>query len=344
MAKPDMFEKIISIVPDIIKGIDKGYSKRETERENTKKASRDAEKEERIKSFDVVGNAVSQAMDVAQKTTHQSNKSLSQANKDMGDIAKKGMDIAEKTTSQSNENLSKIANTANDKIEKITDNHQKQLEKKDSAIEQLQNIFSQVKEFEIKEKINKELHVKIMEYAEYIQKCNLEISKVEDMIDRENQKNQKDQLELRSTEDDINYKKRKLEDLDSKFSHKIKSIEELKRENKRGAYKENKYTEIFAIKIDELKELIDDIEDEEASLLNMEKYRLETVEKLEPKLNYIEELEITVKQWKLTKNYYESTGLHSVANLQIENQDTKAINDVNVIDTSVIENSLLEKK
>ncbi|CAA6814674.1 MAG: Unknown protein, partial [uncultured Sulfurovum sp.] len=124
--------------------------------------------------------------------------------------------------------------------------------------------------------------------------------------------------------------------LQVKFSQFINSIEELKSEYK-DVLDEVRYEVTLKRKEKELFEFLDEIEVSELTLLNKELERLNRLEFFEPKQMKVKKLKIELKELEMEKSYFESMGLHKVANVQLENKKFWESASIEVVDTIEID-------
>jgi len=168
-----------------------------------------------------------------------------------------------------------------------------------------------VQSHEVIQEIDKHVRQGILAYAEGIGRYTLEIEKLKAKIEGEKQKIKEEEEVLLVLEREVGYDEKLLQRHNDTFMRKVNSLQELNSE-----YKEmidaKEYTKLFERKKHELQELEDEINALEMTLLDTELERINLLLKLEPKRNFIAELQCGLKELELEKEHFESTKLHQI--------------------------------
>lgn len=176
----------------------------------------------------------------------------------------------------------------------------------------------------------------VLEYKENIQVYNIEIEKLKNQIVLESEFCDQEEKNILIIEQELLFESKAYDKLQVKFSQFINSIEELKSEYK-DVLDEVRYEVTLKRKEKELFEFLDEIEVSELTLLNKELERLNRLEFFEPKQMKVKKLKIELKELEMEKSYFESMGLHKVANVQLENKKFWESASIEVVDTIEID-------
>ncbi|NKQ41070.1 MAG: hypothetical protein HF962_05825 [Sulfurovum sp.] len=169
--------------------------------------------------------------------------------------------------------------------------------------------------------VEKQYRDGVVAYAEGIQYYSLEIEKLKEQISMRISSIKQEEQALSNTTEELGYNQRLLARLNEQCSIKLNSIQELNSRYK-AVMELKQYHAISKQKRLELKELLNDTEELEITLLGNEMQRLNLLEKLEPKKEAISELQMKLKILELEKKHFESSKLHRI--IQPHNKKTKA--------------------
>lgn len=151
----------------------------------------------------------------------------------------------------------------------------------------------------------------ILAYAKGIRRYTLEIEKLKAQIETEKRNINTEEEVLVVLEREVGYDEKLLQKHNETFSLKINSLQELNSEYK-DMLDEAEHTRLFKRKKDELQELLDEIDELETTLLHAELEHINLLLKLEPKRNFIAELQRELRELELEKDHFESTKLHQI--------------------------------
>lgn len=220
----------------------------------------------------------------------------------------------------------------------MSDSEHTSEENKSDTVEETAKTYSltkqaeeSVKNYDVTTEIENHFRQGILAYAEGIRRYTLEIQKLKAQIDAEKKNIEKDEEVLLVLKREVGYDEKLLQKHNETFSLKINSLQELNSEYK-DMLDEAEHTKIFKRKKDELQELQDEIDELEMTLLDAELEHINLLLKLEPKRNFIAELQGELKELELEKDHFESTKLHQIP-LISQKQTLKG----ELVDTEVME-------
>jgi len=178
-------------------------------------------------------------------------------------------------------------------------------------------------------------------YIEKIQGYNIEMGKVKNSISSLEKSREKEENRLLEIQAKLNYETQLLERLNGDFLQHVKSVSELKNEYKETVDAQE-YAKLLKNKENELRSLLDEIEELEIILLNGELERLNLFSKLEPKRQNIVELKVVLRDLELEKEHFESTKIHQIAQLGFMDDKEASVNQDEVVDTIVLQDDDLK--
>ena len=176
----------------------------------------------------------------------------------------------------------------------------------------------------------------VLQYKEKIHAYNIEIEKLKNQIDLESEEYKQEEKNIFGIEHELEFENKTYDKLQVKFSQIINSIEELKSDYK-DILDEVEYERVLKRKEKELFELLDDIEISELALLNKELKYLNMLESFEPKQIALKRVKIVLKELEMEKSYFESMGLYSVSNVQLDNKSFGKEKSSEIVDTVEVE-------
>jgi len=170
-------------------------------------------------------------------------------------------------------------------------------------------------------------------YAKKIQDFTLEIEQLKSQIAQGLQEKEEEEMQLVFVKNELHHYEKLLQRLNESFSVEVKSMEELHADYKEAVEKEA-YKALYLKKKENLKNILDDIEEQENTLLNKELERLNILALLEPKRNKIRSLEELLQTEELNKQHYESTLLHQLTQTH-PIEDPKEIVEAVIMDEKI---------
>ena len=173
-------------------------------------------------------------------------------------------------------------------------------------------------------------------YAEGISRYKIEIEKLLNSIEKAVNDKQKEETELLAAEQELAIDTRLLERLQDDFMKKLHSIEELSTEYK-DVLDEAEYKKLHTGKTRDLNKVKDEIEEMEITTLNHELERINCLEILEPKRLEIDRLKESVKELELEKEHFESTKLHQLQQMGLDNHTSNNENGDELVDINIVE-------
>jgi len=175
----------------------------------------------------------------------------------------------------------------------------------------------------------------VLAYSEGINNYNLEIDKLQNLIDIEIKNKEKDEGTLLNIEQEIAIDARVLENLQDTFMQKINSIKELNIEYKE-LVDDRGYTKLLSRKTRELLQIQEELEALEITQLSHELERINSLHILEPKQKHIDSLKKNKKELILEKEHFASTKLHQLPLLGLTNTTVDLEKDDEIVDTDIV--------
>lgn len=178
-------------------------------------------------------------------------------------------------------------------------------------------------------------------YMESVRHYILHISKLKNKIKTLRDEIKPEEKMLRSLENDIIYSERVLARLNENFEKHISLFEVLDEEYSHIVEKSTQ-EKILSKKEEELRRLLDDIEELEVNLLNNELQKINLLATLEPKQAEVKQLLVQLKEVELEKEHFETTKLPSLNYLPNMTQSIIEENEEDIVDINVVEEETSE--
>ena len=170
-------------------------------------------------------------------------------------------------------------------------------------------------------------------YAKNIQDFTLQIEHFKSQIAQAMQEKEEEEVQLIFVKNELHHYEKLLQRLNESFSIEVKSMEELQCEYKEAVEKKA-YEVICSKKKELLQNILDDIEEQENTLLQKELERLNILSSLEPKRTKLKSLENHLHTLELNKQHYESTLLEELTKTS-QVKDTQEI-----VETVIMEDKI----
>ena len=170
-------------------------------------------------------------------------------------------------------------------------------------------------------------------YAKNIQDFSLQIEQCKSQIAQVMQDKEEEEMQVIFVKNELHHYEKLLQRLNESFSIEVKSMEELQSEYKEAVEKQD-YEVIYTKKKEHLKNILDDIEEEENILLQKELERLNILLYLEPKRTRLKNLESQLHTLELNKQHYEATLLQQLTQIN-PIEDIKEIVEAVIMDDKI---------
>ncbi len=175
----------------------------------------------------------------------------------------------------------------------------------------------------------------ISAYGEAIHLFNIRIEKLKSDIAVQSKIEEKVKKELFGLESIVLYKSNFFESLHQKLTEKTNLMLELMKEYK-DILPEDQYRKKIMGKKQEIVEILEEILDEENSLLHTELERLNIASECSKVSKVMEELNTQLKFLEIEKSYFEANELQKISYLNIALDEKKIENSSKLVDTEIV--------
>lgn len=168
-------------------------------------------------------------------------------------------------------------------------------------------------------------------YAQEIQNFNLQIETLKNDIEEAIEEKKEQEEECAKVTSEIGFQSRIIAESNDAFHQAIASLDELEIEYKESM-EASEYMHIVKKKKHALQKLLDNIEAQEAALLNYELERLNILELLAPKRKHVEQLQKQLKTLEQEKLHFESNQLQQVLQIPMQTPSTVEVIDIDTVE------------
>jgi len=335
-------ETLIETVKEI------GKTQREKDKSKAETEQRKTEQEEKTKrnkdeaEAGVKHKTIEKKAETEQKRYEGERRTIKDSMDIVSKTSKDAMDIASKAPKKTIDILNDLMKESKDEHREQQKEANRKLEAKENEIKEYQksliSAYVEVQKYQIAEEAKRIVLDNIVSFADKKAKLDEAIKNISYDIGGKRKELQPLEMELNTIKTEIKSLKDSYDDLGRRFEIVIKTMSELKYEYKHDLDPE-KYNEKYQRKEREIKELINDITNQERQLLEKEKERLIKVEIIEPistELKKIKKLKVLLEN---NREKILTTELHKIGNFQLGNTNTEKLNREDIIDAEEVTES-----